>query len=286
MSNPISSPVLCIYHANCVDGFAAAWAVRRHYGPTSVDIEFHPGVYGENPPNVQDRTVVIVDFSYKRDVLLQMANAARSMLIIDHHISAYPALQDLPDNCEVVYDINNSGVVLTWYYFHAGECIPQLILHIQDRDLWEFNLEGTRDIIAELQSHPFDFMLWDYFMGSQSSLEEMRQSGAAINRHRNKMIMETVDLASMCTFAGWAEVPIVNVPFGYMSDVGNILAKGRAFAICFYMVGQLTHFALRSDVDGEDVSKIAERFGGGGHTHAAGFRVASDKVADLLMSCD
>ena len=66
---------ICIYHGNCADGFGAAWAVRKALG----DIEFHPGVYQQPPPDVTGKDVVMVDFSYKRPVLLEMATKARAM---------------------------------------------------------------------------------------------------------------------------------------------------------------------------------------------------------------
>ena len=72
---------LCIYHGNCADGFGAAWVVRKALG----DIDFHAGKYQAPPPDVTDKDVVIVDFSYKRPVLLEMAAKANSILILDHH---------------------------------------------------------------------------------------------------------------------------------------------------------------------------------------------------------
>src|SRR5258708_37459253 len=77
--------ILCIYHANCADGFGAAWAVRHAFGD---GVEFHPGFYGEAPPDVAGRDVLLVDFSYKRPVLDEMAKAAHSILILDHHKTA------------------------------------------------------------------------------------------------------------------------------------------------------------------------------------------------------
>ena len=76
---------LCIYHANCIDGFAAAWIVRKYFHGI---VDFHPGHYGEPPPDVAGRDVFIVDFSYKRPVLLQMIQAAESLTILDQHLSA------------------------------------------------------------------------------------------------------------------------------------------------------------------------------------------------------
>ncbi len=83
--NEMTKP-LCIYHHGCLDGFAAAWAVRKHYGDG--EVEFHPGIYGKAPPDVTGRVVILVDFSYKRDVLLQVCAQAACVLILDHHKSA------------------------------------------------------------------------------------------------------------------------------------------------------------------------------------------------------
>lgn len=74
---------LCIYHGNCADGFAAAWSVWKALGADNVD--FHSGVYGQQPPDVTGRKVILVDFSYKRPVLEAMATQATSILILDHH---------------------------------------------------------------------------------------------------------------------------------------------------------------------------------------------------------
>lgn len=75
---------MCIYHGNCADGFGAAWVVRKALG----EIEFYGAKHQEPPPDVTGKDVVIVDFSYKRPVLLEMAEEANSILIIDHHKSA------------------------------------------------------------------------------------------------------------------------------------------------------------------------------------------------------
>ena len=72
---------MCIYHGNCADGFGAAWVVRKALG----EIDFHGAKYQEPPPDVTGKDVVMVDFSYKRPVLLEMAEKANSILILDHH---------------------------------------------------------------------------------------------------------------------------------------------------------------------------------------------------------
>jgi hypothetical protein len=82
---------LCIYHGNCQDGFGAAWTVRHALGDR---VEFYPGIYQNEPPDVTGRDVIIVDFSYKRPVIEAMALKAHSILILDHHKSAVADLGD------------------------------------------------------------------------------------------------------------------------------------------------------------------------------------------------
>jgi hypothetical protein len=131
---------LCIYHHGCIDGFAAAWAVRKHYGDGEVD--FHPGIYGEAPPDVTGRVVILVDFSYKRPVLLQMCAQAACVLILDHHKSAAADLVDLPDNAVTVFDMDRAGAMLAWDYFHRA-------LHLSDRYLHHANYHHTSHLEPE-----------------------------------------------------------------------------------------------------------------------------------------
>ncbi len=60
---------ICIYHANCMDGFGAAWTVFQKFGH---DCEFLPAQYGDEIPDVTGKDVYMVDFSYKLDVIEKM----------------------------------------------------------------------------------------------------------------------------------------------------------------------------------------------------------------------
>lgn len=278
---------LCIYHGNCADGFGAAWAVRKALGAENV--EFHAGVYQSPPPDVTDRDVIMVDFSYKRDVVAEMAGKARRVLILDHHKSA---LEDLADaflsadgagftydrynrhhagGVIVYFDMNRSGAGIAWDFFHPGKPRPALIDHIEDRDLWRFTLEGTREIQANVFSYPYDFDVWDRLM--ESDVSALRSDGAAIERKHFKDIREFIDAAGYRAVLAGHEVPFLNAPYFWSSDAGHIMAKGESFAACYWDTPGGRVFSLRSADDGMDVSEIAKQFGGGGHKHASGFKV-------------
>lgn len=272
---------LCIYHANCADGFGAAWVVRKALGADNVD--FHPGKYGEPAPEVEGRDVIIVDFSYKRDQLLQLAQSARSILIIDHHKSAAEDLAHIPSApksywpwvdaqlpLSAVFDMERSGAGLAWDFFYAGKPRPALIDHIEDRDLWRWALDGTAAVTASLFSHPQDFEAWGLLM--VKSIRSHRADGESILRKQAKDIADLVPNARRLTIGGH-DVPALNCPHFIASDAGHILAQGEPFAACYSDTPKGRIFSLRSQPEGLDVSEIAKQYGGGGHRNAAGFTV-------------
>jgi nanoRNase/pAp phosphatase (c-di-AMP/oligoRNAs hydrolase) len=110
-------------------------------------------------------------------------------------------------------------------------------------------------------------------MMGDDRLEGLRQEGATLDRKQQKDITEIIAAGShLITIAGHT-VPACNVPSIWASDAGHMMAQGHPFAACFWIDGEEIAFSLRSTPDGLDVSEIAKRFGGGGHQHAAGFRL-------------
>lgn len=263
---------LCIYHGNCADGFSSAWVVRKALGE---GVKFHAGVYQDAPPDVNGLDVLMVDFSYKRQILEQMRERAASITILDHHKTAEADLKDLP-GVQSVFDMNRSGARITWDYFFPNVKPPDLLLHIEDRDLWRFALRKTREIQASVFAYPYEFPVWDYLMSAD--LEKLGTEGEAIERKHFKDIRELVGVVTRRMVIGGHNVPVANLPYTLTSDAGHLLAKGEAFAGCYWDTPGGRVFSLRSTDEGLDVSEIAKQYGGGGHRNASGFRLSYEKA--------
>ena len=265
---------LCIYHGNCADGFSAAWVLWKVFTNLKINVEFHAGVYQTPPPDVTGKVVYILDFSYKRPVLLEMATQAKVIIIIDHHKSAMEDLVDLPSNVIPYFGLDNSGAMLTWNYFHPGIEPPLLLRHVEDRDLWKFHLRHTREIQAALFSYPYEFEIWDHLMTSEKAYDQLIIDGTAIERKHFKDISELLGVTTRDMVIGGYRVPVANLPYTMASDAGHELAKGQPFAACYWDTPEGRVFSLRSNDEGVDVSEVAKQYGGGGHRNAAGFRVS------------
>ncbi|MEN8169079.1 MAG: phosphoesterase [Pseudomonadota bacterium] len=279
------SKPLVIYHGNCLDGFGAAYAAHRHFEPRGTEVEFFAASHGEPMPDCAEREVYVVDFSFKRPEMKQLCDSASKVTVLDHHISAQEDLDGLETehpNLEVVFDMSRSGAVITWEYFHQ-QPVPQLLLHVQDQDLWNFDLDGTRDINAALMSYPFDFDLWHEVITSADRFNTLMSEGKAINRFRQEMIDSYKKRAVMGSIAGF-DVPVVNCPRAIISELVGELADGHPFAAGYQDKGEKRSWSLRSSRNGgEDVAKVAALFGGGGHKNAAGF---GTMIPDTLLKLE
>lgn len=256
-----------IYHANCIDGFTAAWCAWRAYGDTATYV---PAQYNEAPPDVTGDDVLILDFSYKRNALLEMKAAAKSLRVLDHHKTAEEDLRGL-DFC--LFDMNRSGAGIAWDELHGGRR-PRLVDYVEDRDLWRWALLSSKPINAWIGSWNFAFDDWS---GIAHDLEQptdaVRASGDAILRKEHRYVESMRKEARVVEFAGHA-VPVVNAPYLNTSELVGALSEGQPFAVGWFQRADGKYqYSLRSRGD-FDVAALAETFGGGGHKNAAGFTVA------------
>lgn len=280
---------LVIYHANCPDGFTAAWVARKALGP---DCEFVSANYGEEPPDVAGRRVYILDFSYKRPAMRRILSSAQSVVVLDHHKTAEVELAGIHDEfClrpdlitnspgsdlpVVHFDMNKSGCRLTWEHFHGQKPAPWIVGYVEDRDLWRWSLDSSREINAAIGSYPRTFDQWDRFglFDYAHAYGWLRGEGAAILRCQGQLVDDICKSARVVNL-GDGDVLAANtsVLFG---DVAGKLAVGRPYGVAWFQRRDgMIQWSLRSESGGLDVSEVASRFGGGGHRNAAGFQTDS-----------
>jgi len=259
---------LVIYHANCIDGYTAAWAAWLKYG--DVGTEYVAASYGDTAPTVEGRDVLVVDFSYPREVMLGMREVASSLLVLDHHKTAQAALEGLPF---AKFDMNRSGAGMTWDELHTSER-PWLVDYVEDRDLWRWALRDSKEVNAWIGAVRRDeFASWTTLNGE--GLQAARARGEAVLTFVDRYVSEMVEQARLVDFEGH-RIPIVNAPYINISELVGKLAESAPFALgWFHRADGLYAYSLRSrGAEGVDVSEIAKKYGGGGHRNSAGFALA------------
>ncbi len=182
-----------IYHGQCRDGWAAAWAAKK----AMPDAELRPAMYGQDPPThaeVAGRKLYVVDFCYTREQMKRLASSTH-VIVLDHHKTAEAALSGLNEELNhlglditVVFDMNRSGAGIAWDELldkpgkdGAGYCLecgggdchhkgcpnarPWLIDYVEDRDLWRWQQRASRLVNAYISTLPYgkpeDIAVWD-----------------------------------------------------------------------------------------------------------------------------
>jgi len=264
---------LVIYHKNCNDGFGSAlvaWLVFKD------NASYYAASHHTKPPDVTDKNVYICDFSYSKDVLKDMISKSNSLVVIDHHISAQKELDEIDEKYKV-FDMNHSGAVLTWKYFFSDKKIPLLLEYIEDRDLWNNQLDNTKECFFALCDMPKKFELWNKYL-DDDKIPELFEQGRIIYNHN----MITLHHIINSSYLSEESINNKSYKIAYInsntlkSDIGNYLVTKKYedadFAAIYHYEGNdnKTHFSLRSREDRTDVSEIAKLFGGGGHKCASG----------------
>ena len=292
---------LVIYHADCTDGFGAAFAAWLKLGD---EAEYLPMRYGQAklhealPFNPLNREIYILDFSFERQIMEFIFKDAKRVVWLDHHKTAFEMWcveertlhKAEDDRCYIILDNNKSGALLAWEYFHPDTEVPMLVKHIDDRDRWQFKLEGSKELHAALQSYkPWSFEQWrskfwpncgrmPELWNRTQRYSDLIKEGASILRAQDAHVKSMVKQARKCkvmpsgnTFVGWDGLA-VNASL-HQSEAGHKLAnQSGTYGLVWYVAADgRVNASLRSNGD-YDVSAIAKSFGGGGHRNSAGFQ--------------
>jgi oligoribonuclease NrnB/cAMP/cGMP phosphodiesterase (DHH superfamily) len=276
-----------LYHGNCLDGTGAKYAAWKKLGDRATYI---PVQYGNNsiPPEVENSaglTVFVLDFSYPKDILLSLRAKHKSVTVIDHHKTAEADLIGMPD---CVFDMTKSGAVLAWEYFHGKKKIPAILLHVQDRDLWQWKLAKTKEITTGLSTLNGSVLLWD-----STLINDLLAVGEVLCEYTDSKVDSTtkpdrVRKVTMLFKGRPYMVGILNVTENVSEINQAMYTKDPSLDFTMtYFIGPHNDVVMSFRSDGSkenafDVSALAKVFGGGGHHTAAGGRTSLTILEKIL----
>ncbi len=263
--------IVVLYHDKCPDGFGAAYAAWKKFGDTA---EYIPVSYGEPlPEGLAGRDVYIIDFCYESDEAMQeLADITAKLVVLDHHESSRVRAENVPEH---VFDTNRSGATIAWSYFNPDTPLPRLMRYLEDGDLYRYALPETRDIFSYLLVLPFEFTAWDAFVtGLEDDVvrADLLRTAAAYTEFFNALAESSIERAKKVHFEGYEVYFAATHPNITMkSYVGNQLYK-KLPPFALMVTAHPDGFGVSIRGDGSvDVSKIAAKYGGGGHPGSSGF---------------
>lgn len=268
------SKTIVYYHANCLDGFTGAWAAWKKFGKQA---DYRGLEHTEDPVCVPPgRDIYFIDYCYESLVMEQIIKKSKHVTVLDHHISQKEAVSLAPTSA---FSLEHSGCYLAWKHFHPKKKMPLLVKVIEDNDLFAFRVLQTREYIALFSGLSFDFKLWNKIerdLEDPKKRKEYVQKGKTLLEYKKQLVSRVLSWAEHVEFQGHRAFA-VNTPLFY-SDAANAVwkEKGVHLGISWSYSDGKIEISLRSDGK-VDVSKLAAKYGGGGHRCAAGFWVPFSK---------
>ncbi|MDP3729710.1 MAG: DHHA1 domain-containing protein [bacterium] len=272
--------IVVLYHGDCRDGFSGAWAAWKKFGKKA---SYYGLQYGINssvklPEGIKNKVVYIIDFGLKEGRQMEdLVKANKKVVVLDHH---HGATKKAKLATEYRSQMNHSGAVITWQYFHTDKPVPQFFKYVEDLDIWRHSLPHTFAVSTYVDLFNFDFNVWSMLVKrfeNKKSLAKIFEQGKLILEYEDKKIKELVDNhAELVNFLGHNVLAVNSL--NWVSKIGNLLCRKKPpFGIIWSKRREYISVSLRSKIGRFDVSKIAHKFGGGGHKAAARFSVKSIK---------
>ena len=265
--------IVVLYHRNCPDGFGGAYAAWKKFGDSATYIAMHHNQ--AVPEGLDGKEVYIIDYSFKKDVMLELEKRAARLVVLDHHIGAREAVEAVREH---VFDNDRSGASIAWRYFHPNAPLPRLIAYIEDTDINRMSLPNAHTMSTHLSAQRFDFDVFEKLMQeveSDEGFEAAVERGEAYREYVSHLADFLAGKAEEVEFEGHHVFAINTQVNQHLRDqIGARLSKGRPFAILWMEDAAGRVFSMRGD-GSVDLSKLAQKYGGNGHKGAAAFKLLS-----------
>lgn len=262
--------IVVFYHANCTDGFTAAWVVWKKFGSKA---EYIASFHEDTPPEIKNKRIYTVDMTFPEAITKKLIRDNIMVTSIDHHESSRSVTILTGDHA---YAVNNSGSTLAWKYFFPEKPIPKFLLNVEDVDLWRKKIPGSFALYSFLDMFDFNFEVWSRLIRDFEipfKKKKMLDVGKLFLKYDSKMIDRRINKnAKLVKFEGH-KIYAINETES-VSEVGARLCRIIApFSVIWHenKNGQIS-VSLRGNGH-IDVSLIAQKYGGGGHKNSAAFRL-------------
>ncbi|HUO75354.1 MAG TPA: hypothetical protein VMU12_00320 [Candidatus Paceibacterota bacterium] len=264
-----------LYHADCTDGFTAAWAAHKKLRRSA---DYIPVFHQMPPPEgLIDKEIYTLDFTYPRKVTERLIADNVRVTSIDHHAIMRDVIVLTRDG---VFDNDHSGASLAWTFFNPGQPVPLLVRIVEDWDLNRLILPETLPVFDWLMLSNFEFKAFDKVsrtLESKSGLRRAIRQGSLLRTYRERQVRTIIERdAYEVDFDGYKVLAVTTEI--YHHEVGTMLAEGRPFGLTWRAGRDGIHVSMRSKGI-VDVAALAAKYGGSGHANAAGFTVPA--LADL-----
>ncbi|MBW2031775.1 MAG: hypothetical protein JRJ31_22210 [Deltaproteobacteria bacterium] len=276
----------CFYHSADLDGHCSGAIIKLHHRD---DCEMWPIDYHYPFPWKQinpGEVVYMVDFHLEPfDEMIRLSELC-DLVWIDHHKSAIEEYNKRLPNIHIrgLREIGIGAAALVWKYVYLEEPLPVPVRLVAEYDVWNLSDPNTLAFQYGARLHSTDpscgdgLLFWDKLLFPDRAMEPDGFLGTVVDdgwkcvAYQERLDAKYCKNVFIVTFEGLRCVAL-NAPYCNSKTFEAVWNANRYDAmLAFYMIGpdrwKVSMFTTKDD---HDLSRIAKKYGGGGHQKAAGF---------------
>lgn len=282
--------MICVYHNKDLDGYCSGAIVKKKF-PDALMLGWD---YGKPFPfegvDPIGEDIILIDISFPMPDMFELAEVAKSLTWIDHHISAindynnFPVEQRRGASITAVLENGVAACEGGWKYLFPDEFMPTAVMLAGKYDTWrnqdKYDWEnailpfqfGMRMFCSSPETFPPELLDW-YDTVTDNPCYKIIHDGKLILTYQKTQNERACKSSFEIEFEGLRAICLNNG--GANSQVfDSVYDETRHdVMIPFLFTGKHWTFSLYATKDAVDCSVIAKSKGGGGHKKAAGFQL-------------
>ena len=280
--------MLCIYHMADHDGKGSAAIVKSFYP----EVEFLPFNHDSDIPYQEIEKhdkIVVCDIALPLDYMFELSKT-KDLTWIDHHVSVINEYEERikSGECPIkgVRQIGTAAIILTWKYYYPDKPVPLGVNLLGLNDVFDLSDKRVRPFEYAMQSmgvnKPSD-LIWLKLFNDELDINQMVEKGKAILSYIQNRNYRLVRSQAFESFVNGYKCICANIAQGYSEFYDSLenLDDYDVMINFFMNKKNCWNLSFYTAKDNVDVSKLAAKFGGGGHKKAAGAS-ALKKLPDFL----
>ncbi len=265
----------CFYHKSDLDGHCSGQLILNKYPECEmIGVDYKDSIY--NFKINKGETIFIVDFRFPIEEMFEL-NKIANVYWIDHHKSSIDEADSVGFTAsgDQLLEIGKAGCELVYEYLHDKIPEKDSVVYLLGRyDVWD-NSSSENILPFQYGMRQTDTFpgskIWDVVFNTDIT-NEIISTGKTIiyyENYQNKIYAKSMSYEAM--FEGYRAI-VVNKPMSNSQVFDSIYDPNKHdIMIVFGYKKPDFKYSIFCNKPEIDVSIIAKKYGGGGHTGASGF---------------
>ncbi len=270
----------CFYHSKDLDGKCSG-AIIKTAVPDCKMIGFD---YGERFPweeITKDDTIYMVDLSRPTvDELFKIEDSCEEFILIDHHKSIFEKLKDSERKLKNVHmELDKAACQIAWKVMFPNKITPTAVILLGKYDIWHH--DDPRVVLFQMgmlayETHPLSDIWREIFNQKgeghyEKIIIKTIELGERIKQYQNNADKWAMNFTFVTEWEGLRFLCLNNVRTGSPQFNSKYDPKIHDAFLIFYRTPEKKWSVhMYTEKKELDLSVIAEKYGGGGHTDACG----------------